>query len=137
MNKNFTEMGLSPKTLKAIEKMGFTQPTPIQSSAIPTILKGKDIIGQAHTGTGKTATFAIPMLEQLDFSSKRVQALVLCPTRELAVQVTREISALGVNRSELSAITVYGGQPIERQIRALKKGVQIVVGTPGSLGNNA
>ncbi|RKX50889.1 MAG: ATP-dependent helicase [Thermotogae bacterium] len=133
MNKNFTEMGLSPKTLKAIEKMGFTQPTPIQSSAIPTILKGKDIIGQAHTGTGKTATFAIPMLEQLDFSSKRVQALVLCPTRELAVQVTREISALGVNRSELSAITVYGGQPIERQIRALKKGVQIVVGTPGRL----
>ncbi len=119
--------------LTAIEKMGFSEPTPIQSSAIPAILEGKDMIGQAHTGTGKTATFGIPMLELLDYSSRNVQALVLCPTRELAVQVTREISTLGANREKLSAVTVYGGQPIERQIRALKKGVQIVVGTPGRL----
>lgn len=133
MNMNFSEMGLSRKMLNSIEKMGFVEPTPIQSRAIPVILNGRDIIGQAHTGTGKTAAFGIPLLEMLDYSSKKVQALILCPTRELAVQVAREIAALASNRKEIEVLAIYGGQSIERQINTLKKGIQVVVGTPGRI----
>lgn len=97
------------------------------------ILNGRDIIGQAHTGTGKTAAFGIPLLEMLDYSSKKVQALILCPTRELAVQVAREIAALASNRKEIEVLAIYGGQSIERQINTLKKGIQVVVGTPGRI----
>src|SRR5699024_3295146 len=110
--------------------MGFEEMSPIQAEAIPVILEGKDIIGQAQTGTGKTAAFGIPILERID-TSNNVQALVLCPTRELSIQVAKEIGDLSKYNNWIKVLPVYGGQPINRQIRALKRGVQIVVGTPG------
>lgn len=111
--------------------MGFEEMSPIQSQAIPVLLEGRDVVGQAQTGTGKTASFGIPILEMCDSDDKRIQALVLCPTRELSIQVAEEISKLGKFKRGLQVLPVYGGQPIERQLRALKKGVQIVIGTPG------
>ncbi len=122
---------VSDETLRAITDMGFSEPTPIQKIAIPPMLEGKDVIGQAQTGTGKTAAFGIPLIECVDASDKHVQALVLCPTRELAVQTAGEIMKLAKYRPALTALAVYGGQPIERQLRALSMGVQVVVGTPG------
>ncbi|WP_292460164.1 DEAD/DEAH box helicase [Methanothermococcus sp.] len=129
----FKELGLSENIINALEKKGFTNPTPIQKKAIPILLEGNlDIIGQAQTGTGKTAAFGIPMIETLNEGSKNVQALVLTPTRELAIQVSDEINSLKGNKN-LNIIPVYGGQPINEQIRKLKKGVDIVVGTPGRI----
>ena len=122
---------VSDETLRAVTDMGFSAPTPIQEMAIPPMLAGKDVIGQAQTGTGKTAAFGIPLIECVDASDKSVQALVLCPTRELAVQTAGEIMKLAKYRPNLHALAVYGGQPIERQLRALSQGVQVVVGTPG------
>jgi len=122
---------VSEETLRAVTDMGFTAPTPIQEMAIPPMLEGKDVIGQAQTGTGKTAAFGIPLVEKIDASDRSVQAIVLCPTRELAVQTAGEIAKIAKYRPSLSALAVYGGQPIERQLRALKMGVQVVVGTPG------
>lgn len=127
----FEEMNLSSEVQKGISGMGFEEMSPIQSQAIPVILEGKDIVGQAQTGTGKTASFGIPILEMCDASDKRLQALVLCPTRELSIQVAEEIGKLGKFKKGLQVLPVYGGQPIERQLRALKSGVQIVIGTPG------
>ncbi|WP_058485724.1 DEAD/DEAH box helicase [Defluviitalea phaphyphila] len=127
----FKELNISNEINRAIEDMGFEEATPIQAKSIPHILKGKDIIGQAQTGTGKTAAFGIPILEQVNSYDNSLQALVLCPTRELAIQVSEEIRKLGKYLHGIKAIPIYGGQPIERQIRALKKGVQIVIGTPG------
>ncbi len=127
----FEEMNLSEELKKGIKAMGFEEMSPIQSQAIPVLLDGKDVIGQAQTGTGKTAAFGIPILEMTDSTEKSIQALVLCPTRELSIQVAEEISNLGKFKKGLKILPVYGGQPIDRQLRALKAGVQIVIGTPG------
>ena len=127
----FKDLALSPSTLKAIEEIGYVKPSPIQAEAIPVVLAGKDIIGQAQTGTGKTAAFMLPILEKIDPKNKNVQALVLCPTRELAVQVHEESKKFSRNNRDVHILSIYGGQSYDPQIRALKKGVQIVVGTPG------
>ncbi len=128
--ENF-DFEISSGTKQALADMGYSKPTPIQELTIPPLLKGSDVIGQAQTGTGKTASFGIPMTELIDETSRAVQALVLCPTRELAVQTAGELTKLTKYKPRVSALAVYGGQPIERQLRALKMGVQIVVGTPG------
>lgn len=127
----FEEMNLSDDIQRGIQELGFEEMTPIQEQSIPILLQGRDIIGQAQTGTGKTASFGIPILEMCDTNDKTIQALVLCPTRELSIQVAEEISKLGRFKRGLQVLPVYGGQPIDRQLRALKKGVQIVIGTPG------
>ncbi|SJZ40574.1 DEAD/DEAH box helicase [Selenihalanaerobacter shriftii] len=129
--KKFENLGLSTEINKAVGDMGFEEATPIQTQAIPYILEGRDVIGQAQTGTGKTAAFGIPILEKIDKDNKNVQVLILCPTRELAIQVSEEIRRLAKYKKNIKTLPVYGGQSIKRQIRALKKGVQIVIGTPG------
>jgi ATP-dependent RNA helicase DeaD len=126
----FGEIELPPTIARAIEKMGFVQPTEVQARAIGPLREGRDLIGQAQTGTGKTAAFGIPIIEKVDPSASHVQALVLTPTRELCVQVTEEIRRLGIFRN-VSAVAIYGGSSMERQINALKRGVPVVVGTPG------
>jgi ATP-dependent RNA helicase DeaD len=128
---SFRQFNISQKILRAIEDMGFEEPTPIQISAIPLILAGNDVTGQAKTGTGKTAAFGIPALERLDPRDRQTQVIVLSPTRELAIQTAEEIARLAIHLSHTTILPIYGGQPIERQLRALKTGVQIVVGTPG------
>ncbi len=129
----FKELGLSKNTLNALEKKGFKNPTPIQKKAIPVLLKGDlDIVGQAQTGTGKTAAFGIPMIETLSENSKDVQAIILTPTRELAIQVSDEINSLK-GKKNLKIVPIYGGQSIVEQTKKLKKGVDIVVGTPGRI----
>ncbi|MDD3239487.1 MAG: DEAD/DEAH box helicase, partial [Lachnospira sp.] len=127
----FEELQINEHILRAIEDMGFEEASPIQAQAIPAVLSGRDVVGQAQTGTGKTAAYAIPMLEKIDPSIKKVQAIVLCPTRELAIQVAEEIRKLAKFMSDIKVLPVYGGQEIVRQIKSLKTGVQIVVGTPG------
>ncbi len=127
----FQELNLSNEVLRAISDMGFEEMSPIQAQAIPYLLKGVDVIGQAQTGTGKTAAFGIPIVEQVDPTNPAVQALVLCPTRELSIQVAEEIAKLTKYKKGVRAMPIYGGQPIDRQIRALKKGVNVVIGTPG------
>jgi len=127
----FEDLGLSEKTLKVLAQKGFEEPTPIQARTIPAILEGhKNIIGQAQTGTGKTAAFGLPMLETMNGKGAYVKALVLAPTRELAIQVAEEIHSLK-GRSTLSIVPIYGGQSIGLQLKHLKRGVDIVVGTPG------
>ena len=127
----FNELSINEKIIRAVTEMGFEEATPIQSRAIPVVLEGKDIIGQAQTGTGKTAAFGIPILERVDPKNKNIQALVLCPTRELAIQVADEIRRLAKFMHGVKVIPIYGGQDIVKQIRSLKSGVQIVIGTPG------
>jgi ATP-dependent RNA helicase DeaD len=131
LKKNFADFDLSHEMNKAISEMGFEEATPIQSLAIGPILAGADIIGQAQTGTGKTAAFGIPILDRIEPAQKKVQALILCPTRELAVQIAEELKLLSKYKKDIRILPVYGGQPIERQIAALQRGVQVVVGTPG------
>lgn len=126
----FNELNLSEGLLRAIAEMGFEEPSPIQKQSIPTMLDNEDIIGQAQTGTGKTAAFSIPIIEKINTKSKATQAMILCPTRELSIQVAEEINKLSKYKG-VSVVPIYGGQPIERQIRSLKMGVQVVVGTPG------
>ena len=127
----FEDLGLSEATLKALKAKGFEEPTPIQTQTIPMLLTGdKDIVAQAQTGTGKTAAFGLPIIETLDEKSKNVQAIVLAPTRELAIQVAEEINSLK-GKKKLTIIPIYGGQSIVMQLRSLKKGVDVVVGTPG------
>src|SRR5690625_4999329 len=128
----FKELNVSAEVLKALESMGFEEATPIQAETIPHALQGKDVIGQAQTGTGKTAAFGIPMIEQFAANLKAVQGLVVAPTRELAIQVAAEINRLGKFKG-IRALAVYGGQHMDRQIRALKDRPQIVVATPGRL----
>ncbi len=128
----FKDLNLSENIEKAIKELGFEEPTPIQVQAIPHILEGKDVIGQAQTGTGKTAAFGIPALEMVNPNSKKTQVLVLCPTRELANQVADELNKLG-KYFTTRILPVYGGQSIERQIKALRRGTQIVIGTPGRI----
>jgi len=127
----FSDLSLSKEITKAIENMGFEEPTPIQALAIPLIRSGRDVTAQAQTGTGKTSAFGIPVIEKIDASQRVVQAIVLCPTRELAIQIAEEFSHLLANTSRISVLPVYGGQPIERQLKALAHGVHIVIGTPG------
>ena len=141
MNLLFEGLGLSEELVLHLETLGFTEPTPIQVQAIPHLLAGRDVVGQAQTGTGKTAAFSLPILERIDLDVTAVQALVLTPTRELAMQVTeaiRDLSGISsdgpvkVGRS-LQVLTVYGGQSIDRQMQRLKRGVHVVVGTPGRI----
>lgn len=127
----FEELNLSKEVERAITDMGFEEATPIQTQAIPMILSGKDIVGQAQTGTGKTAAFGIPIIEAMDSHLKKVQAIVLCPTRELAIQVSEEIGELLKYKKNVKIVPIYGGQSIDRQIRSILSGVQIVIGTPG------
>ncbi|MBD2436164.1 DEAD/DEAH box helicase [Nostoc sp. FACHB-110] len=130
MNLSFIELGISQERAEQLEKIGFTAPTNIQIQAIPQLLSGRDVVGQSQTGTGKTAAFSLPILERLDVSQRAVQALVLTPTRELAIQVHDAVSQF-IGNSGLRALAIYGGQSIDRQIMQLKRGVHIVVGTPG------
>lgn len=127
----FDELELSPSILRAVEEMGFEEMSPIQAKAIPVVLEGKDIVGQAQTGTGKTAAFGIPLLMKIDPKNRSLQAIVLCPTRELAIQVAEEIRKLATFMHGIKILPVYGGQEISKQIRSLKSGVQIIIGTPG------
>ncbi len=127
----FSDLGISSEILKSVEEMGYTQPSEIQSQAIPFVLQGRDVIGQAQTGTGKTAAFAIPIIDLVDPDFNKPQAIILCPTRELAVQVEGEIQKLAKHYRKINSVAIYGGESIDRQIRVLRKGVQIVVGTPG------
>jgi len=129
----FKELDISSPIKKAVLDMGFEEATPIQSLAIPCVMEGKDVIGQAQTGTGKTAAFGIPILEIVDPDDKDLQAVILCPTRELAIQVAEELRKLSKYLKKIKVLPVYGGQPIDRQIKALNKGVQVIIGTPGRL----
>ena len=128
----FTELGLSDSLLKAVNRAGYEEATPIQAETIPMVLEGKDVIGQAQTGTGKTAAFALPILQRLDFDNHNIQALVVSPTRELAIQTQEEIFRLGKDERAKVQV-VYGGADIRRQIRNLKQNPQVIVGTPGRL----
>lgn len=129
----FSELGLSESILKAVEKLGFEQASPIQSEAIPPLLEGKDLIGQSQTGSGKTAAFGIPAVERVDDQLHQPQVLILCPTRELASQVAEEIAKLAAFRPGVRELPIYGGASYERQFRGLRNGPQIVIGTPGRL----
>ena len=131
--EQFRMLGLSENTLHALEKKGFEEPTPIQQKTIPILLKGEvDIIGQAQTGTGKTAAFGLPILEGIQEKLKTVQALILVPTRELAIQVSEELNSLKGEKN-LQIVPIYGGQSMEEQLRRLRKGIDVVVGTPGRI----
>ena len=131
--KLFTELGLSEDLLKAIDKLGFEQASPIQAEAIPLLMQGKDIVGQSQTGSGKTAAFGVPAVEKVDPNQRAVQVLVLCPTRELAIQVSEEIHKLAFFKRGIHALPIYGGQSYERQFDGLRRGAQIVIGTPGRI----
>lgn len=128
----FQDLGLSPSMMKSIKRMGFEEATPIQSQTIPLSLENKDIIGQAQTGTGKTAAFGIPLIEKIDLSLEHIQGIVVAPTRELAIQVSEELYKIGFGK-KIRVLAIYGGQDISRQIRALNKQPHIIVGTPGRL----
>ncbi len=127
----FDELQLDERILRAVTDMGFEEMSPIQAQAIPVQMEGRDVIGQAQTGTGKTAAFGIPLLQKIDRDSKKLQAIALCPTRELAIQVAEEIRRLAKYMHGIKVLPIYGGQDIVRQIRGLKDGVQIIIGTPG------
>lgn len=127
---SFADLGLNGALLESIEAVGYTKPSPIQERTIPVLLAGGDVIAQAQTGSGKTAAFGLPIIETIDRKARGVQALVLCPTRELAIQVSEALESYGKHK-RVETLAIYGGQPYERQIRGLQRGVQIVVGTPG------
>ena len=127
----FEDLGIDSRILRAVTEMGFEEATPIQARAIPEVMTGQDIIGQAQTGTGKTASFGIPMLQMMDPKDRHVQAIVLCPTRELAIQSAEEIRKLAKFMHGIKVLPIYGGQDIVKQIRSLKGGVQVLIGTPG------
>lgn len=130
----FESLGLKPEILKALASLEFTTPTPIQSQAIPLIIDGTtDLVGLAQTGTGKTAAFGLPVLHQVDFSQKNTQALVICPTRELCNQITKDLQAFSKYINNANIVAVYGGASIEQQARSVRKGAQVVVATPGRL----
>ncbi len=126
----FEELGIGQATLKAVLKMGFEEATPIQAETIPLSLENKDVIGQAQTGTGKTAAFGIPLVEKVDIKSEAIQGIIIAPTRELAIQVSEELYKIGSGK-RVRVLPIYGGQDIGRQIRSLKKAPHIIVGTPG------
>src|SRR5215203_825207 len=127
----FEAFGLREPILAAVREVGYETPTPIQSKTIPPLVEGRDVVGQAQTGTGKTAAFALPLLHRLDVSSKETQALILVPTRELALQVAEALHTYSRHLGSVRVLPVYGGQPIQKQIERLRAGVHVVVGTPG------
>lgn len=129
----FAALGLREELLFAVNKMGFEEPSPIQSRTIPLVIKGKDLVGLSQTGSGKTAAFALPSLQKVNLSTLATQVIVLCPTRELAVQVSEEIFRLGCGMDGLTCTPIYGGASMDRQIKSLRRGSHIVVGTPGRL----
>ncbi|MCL2488525.1 MAG: DEAD/DEAH box helicase [Oscillospiraceae bacterium] len=129
----FEQLNLEESTIRAVTKMGFAAPTPVQAKTIPVMMEGRDVICKAPTGTGKTCAFGIPILEQLHPDLTDIQAVAVCPTRELCIQITEELRQLAVFRPELRVVPLYGGQPIRRQLEALKKRPQMVVATPGRL----
>jgi ATP-dependent RNA helicase DeaD len=129
--KLFTELGLSPEILKAVAKMGFEEASPIQSETIPTLMEGKDVVGLSQTGSGKTAAFAIPAIARVDATLRAPQVLILCPTRELAMQVAEEVAKLAFFTRGIRELPIYGGQSYDRQLRGLREGAQIIIGTPG------
>jgi ATP-dependent RNA helicase DeaD len=133
MATSFAELGLAPALLAAVAEVGYETPTPIQARTIPALLAGRDVIGQAQTGTGKTAAFALPILQTLDLGAARVQALVLTPTRELALQVAEAMHTYGKGVGRVRVLPVYGGQSMEQQVRRLRGGTHVVVGTPGRI----
>ena len=130
-SKLFAELGLSPELTKAIDRLGFEKASPIQAEAIPVLMEGKDVVGQSQTGSGKTAAFGVPIVEKVNPAERFVQALILCPTRELAVQVSEEVHKLAFFKRGIHALPIYGGQSYDRQLYGLKQGAQIVIGTPG------
>ena len=127
----FEELQLDDRILRAVADMGFEEASPIQAKSIPVQMEGVDMIGQAQTGTGKTAAFGIPLLQKIDPKNKKLQAVALCPTRELAIQVAEEIRSLAKYMHGIKVLPIYGGQDIVRQIKGLKDGTQIIIGTPG------
>ncbi len=127
----YENSGIDKRILRAVAEMGYENMTPIQKQAIPILMEGKDVIGQAQTGTGKTAAFGIPMLQRIDENDKSLQGIILCPTRELAIQAADELRKFSKYMHNVKMVPIYGGQDIGRQIKALKGGVQIIVGTPG------
>ena len=131
--KNFDDFEMNADLKKAVKKMGFEEPSPIQALTIPEALKGKDVTGQSQTGTGKTVAFGIPVLEKIYIPDRSPQAIIICPTRELSIQVATEFGKLSQFMNKLHILPVYGGQPIGRQIRVLKKGVHVIIGTPGRI----
>ncbi len=133
MEKTFADLGLSPELMKAIEAQGFEQPSPIQAQAIPVALTGRDVVGQSQTGSGKTLAFGLPAVDRIDPTSRETQVLIMCPTRELAMQVCAEIHKVAAFKEGVRATPIYGGSSYDRQIRALQMGSQIVVGTPGRI----
>ena len=133
MEPNFHALALSPALVEVLAELGFTEPTEVQSAAIPLLLAGKDVVAQARTGTGKTAAFALPILERLSLATRTPRALVLCPTRELSAQVAREIRRLGRRHEGLRVVVLVGGEPRRRQTSALEEGAHILVGTPGRI----
>jgi ATP-dependent RNA helicase DeaD len=134
LNLSFSQLGVGEKTLRAIEELGFKEPTPVQQQAIPVLISNeRDFVGLAQTGTGKTAAFGLPLIELIDFSRPQTQALVLAPTRELCVQITRDMESYAKYVDGANIVAVYGGASIDTQIRQIKRGAQIVVATPGSL----
>ncbi len=132
MNNEFTDLNLHPQLVQAVTALGYTTPTQIQLDVIPLMMDGRDVIGQAQTGTGKTAAFALPILQNMETGSGAVQSLILAPTRELALQVAQAFEQYG-KYQQTTVLAVYGGQAYDRQIRQLRRGVDIVVGTPGRL----
>jgi len=128
--KGFNELGLDESILKAIDAMGFEEPSKIQAEVIPILLEGHDVIGQAQTGTGKTLAFGAPVLNRVGRSPGKIGSIILTPKRELAIQVNDELNRIA-KFTKVKLIPVYGGQPIERQISALRRGIDVVVGTPG------
>lgn len=130
---DFTSLGIQDRYLKKLREIGIVQPTPIQEQAIPFVLSGKDVIAQAQTGTGKTFAFILPLLQQLDLNANYVQALIIAPTRELALQITEETEKLITDRNVIRVLALYGGQDVEKQLKKLQKNVQLIIGTPGRL----
>jgi ATP-dependent RNA helicase DeaD len=131
--KPFAELGLSAEMLRAVAKLGFEEATPIQSETIPVLLSGRDVIGQSQTGSGKTAAFAIPLIERVAPERRVPQALVLCPTRELAMQVAEDVASFALFKRGVRELPIYGGASYERQLRGLRDGAQIIIGTPGRI----
>ena len=130
-HSGFRSLGLSDALIAAVESSGYTTPTPIQAKTIPLLLSGRDVLGQAQTGTGKTAAFALPLLERIDLHKKQPQVLVLTPTRELAIQVAEAFEKYAQSMRGLRVVPIYGGQDYQVQFRQLDRGVHVVVGTPG------
>jgi ATP-dependent RNA helicase DeaD len=127
----FSALGLHPLVLKALESVGYENPSPIQAAMIPPMLEGRDVLGQAQTGTGKTAAFALPILSRIDLAQRRPQSLILAPTRELAIQVAEALQTYAAKLPNFHILPIYGGQAYQGQLKALSRGVHVVVGTPG------